>query len=131
VISWSDAQVVAAVSTGSSSGVAEIQQDNGESNSIPFTINTAAIASVSPDNGLPGTRVTISGSGFGAAQGNGNIWLGTASGVVNSWSDGQIVATVAAGSATGTVQVLQNGVMSNAVSFAINLPHITWISPNK
>lgn len=130
VISWSDTQVVATVSTGSSSGVVEIQQSSGDSNSVPFTIGTATIAGVSPNNGLPGTQVTISGSGFGAAQGNGSVWLGTAPAIVNSWSDGQVVATVAAGAATGNAQVLQNGVMSNAVPFTINLPHITWISPN-
>jgi len=30
-------------------------------------------------------------------QGNGQVWLGTANAVVTSWSDTQIVATVAVG----------------------------------
>jgi hypothetical protein len=97
---------------------------------VPFTINTAAISSVSPNNGLAGTQVTITGSGFGAAQGNGNVWLGTVPAIVNSWSDGQVVATVAPGAASGNAVILQNGVMSNAVPFAINLPQITYITPN-
>jgi len=130
VLSWSDSQVVATVSTGSSSGVAQIQQSNGASNPVVFTINTAAIASISPTSGLPGTQVTISGSGFGGTQASGNAWLGTIPGIVNSWSDTQVVATVAAGAASGSVQVLQNGVMSNGVSFTINLPHIASITPN-
>ena len=129
VVSWSDTQVVATVSTGSTSGLALIQQSSA-SNSVPFTINTAAIANISPNNGLPGTQVTITGSGFGATQDSGNVWLGTVPATVNSWSDGQVIATVASGAATGNALVLQNGVMSNGVPFVINLPHITGITPN-
>ena len=130
VASWSDTQIVATVPTGSSSGVVQIQQSNGTSNAVAFTINTAAITGVSPSSGLAGTQVTITGSGFGANQGTGNVWLGTVPGIVSSWSDSRIVATVASGAATGNVQVLQNGVMSNTIPFTINLPHIVGISPN-
>jgi IPT/TIG domain/Bacterial Ig-like domain (group 2)/Galactose oxidase, central domain len=130
VSSWSDTQIVATVSTGSSSGVVQIQQTNGSSNSVPFTISTATIGGISPTCGVPGTQVTITGSGFGSIQGSGNIWLGTVPAIVNSWSDGEVVATVATGAATGNAQVLQNGVMSNAVPFTSNLPVITSISPN-
>jgi hypothetical protein len=129
VVSWSDSQVVATVSAGSSSGVAEIQQGS-PSNSVPFTINTASVTGISPTSGLPGTQVTISGSGFGAVQGSGQVWLGTAPAVVNSWSDGQVIATVATGAGSGSAEILQNGVMSNAVPFTINLPHISGITPN-
>ena len=66
---------------------------------------------------------------FGAAQGNGQVWLGTAAAVVQSWSDTQIVAQVGAGAASGNAQVLQNGVMSNAVAFTVNTPQIASISP--
>ena len=130
VASWSDTQIVATVPTGSSSGVVQIQQSNGTSNAVAFTINTAAITGVSPSSGLAGTQVTITGSGFGANQGTGNVWLGTTPGIVSSWSDSRIVATVASGAATGNVQVLQDGVMSNTIPFTINLPHVAGISPN-
>jgi len=79
---------------------------------------------------VPGvTAVTISGSGFGAQQGTGQVWLGTANGVVQSWSDTQVVAQVAAGAASGNAQVLQGGVMSNAVPFTVNTPQLASISP--
>ena len=130
VVSWSDSQVVATVSTGSTSGVAQVQQNGSASNSTPFTISTAAITSVSPNNGLAGTQVTISGSGFGATQGSGSVWLGTVPAIVGSWSDSQVVATVATGAATGNAMILQNGVLSNAIPFTINLPQITGITPN-
>ena len=79
---------------------------------MPFNVNTATILTVTPASGVPGTPVTIAGSSFGAAQGGGQVWLGTANSVVQSWSDTQIVALVASGSASGNALVLQNGVMS-------------------
>jgi trimeric autotransporter adhesin len=129
VVSWSDTQVVATVNTGSMSGVAEIEQGGLASNSVTFTVNTASITNVSPTSGLPGTQVTITGSGFGATQGTGNVWLGTAAGVVDSWSDGQVVATVPSGSTSGNAQILQNGVLSNAVAFTIDSLQISSITP--
>ncbi len=130
VLTWSDTQVIAAVNTGSSSGAAQVHQNNLASNAVPFTVNTATITGISPNAGLPGTQVTISGSGFGSTQGTGIVWLGTAAAIVDSWSDGQVVATVAAASNTGNAQILQNGVWSNSVPFSIDSLQITSISPN-
>ncbi|MFZ0308794.1 MAG: IPT/TIG domain-containing protein [Candidatus Sulfotelmatobacter sp.] len=129
-MSWNNNQVIATVNTGSSSGVAQIQQNGLSSNSIAFTVNTALISNVSPAGGLPGTQVTITGSGFGATQGSGMVWLGTAVGVVTNWSDGQVVATVAAGSTSGNALVLQNGVLSNTFPFTIDSLQIANIAPN-
>ncbi len=130
IVSWSDTQVVATVSANAQSGTAQITQGGVASNSVSFSVNTASITGITPDNGVPGTQVTISGSGFGAVQGIGNAWLGSASGTVVSWSDSQVVATVATGSTSGAVQILQNGVLSNSLSFTVNVPHITGISPS-
>ena len=131
VTSWSDTQVVATVATGSVSGVAQIQQRGALSNSVSFSVTTPTISSISPTSGTAGTQVNISGSGFGSAQGNGQVWLGTALGQVSSWSDTLISATVDPSSTSGNAQVLQNGVWSNAVSFSISgNPHISSISPN-
>jgi Bacterial Ig-like domain (group 2)/Protein of unknown function (DUF1573)/IPT/TIG domain/Abnormal spindle-like microcephaly-assoc'd, ASPM-SPD-2-Hydin/Galactose oxidase, central domain len=129
VVSWSSTQIVATVASNSQSGTAQITQGGVLSNAVTFTVNTATITAVSPPSGVAGTQVTISGSGFGAVQGAGQVWLGTASGLVESWSDSQVVAQVAAGSTTGTAQVLQNGVWSNPEAFTVNTPHITNITP--
>jgi hypothetical protein len=128
VVSWSDTQVVAAVNTGSTSGYAQIIQGTA-SNSTSFTVAAPAITGASPASGTPGTQVTISGSNFGAPQANGNVWLGSAYGTVVSWSDTQVVATVASGSASGTVQILQNGVWSNSLPFNTGIPQVTTITP--
>ena len=44
-------------------------------------------------------------TGFGAVQGNGIVWLGSMPGVVQRWTDTQVVAVVAATSVTGVVRV--------------------------
>jgi hypothetical protein len=128
-ISWSDTRVVATVAANATSGTAQVQRGGYWSDPLPFVVSTATISNVTPSSGVPGTQVTISGSGFGAVPGSGQVWLGTLAGVVQSWSDAQVVATVAPGSTSGNAQVLQNGVMSNAVPFSVNMPHITAVSP--
>ena len=127
VVSWSDTQVVATVAANSTSGVAQIRHGSW-SNSVSFDVATATITGISPDNGVSGTSVTVTGSGFGSSQGTGLVWLGTANGVVQSWSDTQIVALVASGSLSGSAQVLKSGVLSNAVAFTVNTPQITDVS---
>jgi hypothetical protein len=129
VVSWSDQTIQATVSSGSTSGVVQVQQGGSSSNSVPFTVNSGTINSISPNNGLSGTAVTINGSGFGAAQGGGVVWIGTVPGAVTHWDDNLITATVGLGSNSGTVQVLQNGTWSNSFPFTINLPHILNINP--
>jgi len=130
VVNWSDSQVVAAVASGSSSGQARIQQNGVVSNSISFTVNTPTIASVSPSSGIAGTEVTLTGSSFGATPGSAIVMLGNTPGIVSSWSDTQVVATVAAGSVSGNAQILQYGVWSNAIPFTTGIPQISGITPN-
>jgi hypothetical protein len=129
VVSWSDTQVVATVANNSETGTAKVRQGGTWPNSVTFTVTTATISSISPTNGLPGAQVTINGSGFGSAQGNGQVTLGTTNGVVQSWSDSQIIALVGNGALSGNAQVLQNGVYSNAMPFAVNVPQLSSISP--
>ena len=130
VVTWTDTQIVATVAAISKSGTAQVQQGGLSSNAVQFNVNTATILNVSPASGVPGTQVTITGSGFGATQGSGQVFLGTANGLVQSWSDTQVVAVVATGSTSGNAVILQNGVMSNAVPFAVNSLHIASINPN-
>ncbi len=96
----------------------------------PSSAPAPVITSVAPTSGVPGsTQVTITGSGFGATQGSGFLQLGTQNGVVSSWSDTQIVATVAAWAASGIASVNQNSLYSNNVPFTISAPVIQGILP--
>ena len=97
VVSWSDTAIAATVSSNATSGIAQVQQYGVWSNSVSFNVSTATITNVTPASGLPGAQVTIAGSGFGSAQGSGQVWLGTANAVVQSWSDSQVVAVIGTG----------------------------------
>jgi hypothetical protein len=130
VRSWSDTEITAEVVPGSTSGVVQVQQGGVWSNWIDFAISTPIVSRVTPTSGIPGTQVTVTGSGFGASQGTGNVVLGTVYGNVVSWSDTQVVATVAAGSTTGTARIFQSGTVSNAVNFTVNSPHIDGVDPH-
>jgi hypothetical protein len=92
------------------------------SNSLTFDVWNPTVYNLSPYSGPVGTQVTISGAAFGAAQGSGLVWIGTKYAAVVSWSDTEIVATVAADSATGDVQVYQGGVWSNTATFTVTPP---------
>src|SRR6266446_5359357 len=129
VVSWSDAQVVATVASGSKTGVAQVLQGGVWSNAVDFTVITPNISSVSPATAVAGRQITISGTGFGASQGSGNVWLGSTYGVLVGWSDTQIVANVASGSKSGVAQVLQGGVWSNTVNLTVSTPNITSVTP--
>jgi hypothetical protein len=89
-----------------------------------------SVSSLSPTSGVPGTQVTLTGSGFGAVQGTGSVWLANklAASIV-SWSDTQVVATVDSNVASGSGCVQQAGTWSNCVTFTIITPTITSISP--
>ncbi len=131
VISWSDTQVVATVASGAKSGTAQILQGGVWSAPINFTVITPVVTSVSPSPATPGAQVTLTGTGFGATQGSGNVWLGSTYGIVVSWSDTQVVATIASGAKSGTAQILQGGVWSDSTLLLVNAapPVITTVSP--
>jgi hypothetical protein len=129
VVSWSDTQVVATIVSGAKSGTAQILQNGAWSSAISFTVITPSVTSVTPSTGMAGTQVTFTGTGFGATQGSGDVWLGSTYGAVVSWSDTQIVATVAAGSQSGTAQILQGGVWSDVISFTVTTPKVTSVTP--
>ncbi len=129
--SWGPGSIVVFVPDGATTGSVIVTTAGGASGGASFTlIPTFSITSVSPTVGIPGiTSVTITGSAFGATQGSGQVWLGTANGVVQSWSDTQIVAQVAADSLSGNVMVLQNGVMLNGGAFTVDALQVASIRP--
>ncbi|MDP3974841.1 MAG: YCF48-related protein [Candidatus Jorgensenbacteria bacterium] len=68
-------------------GGSSVWQDPAQYDTIP------SVSSVSPSAPLIGSTITINGSGFGASQGNGKLYIG---GVVTptSWSDTQVTANL-------------------------------------
>ena len=129
-VSWSNTQIVATVASGATSGTAQVKESGVWGNTVALTVITPVITSVSPTTARAGDSITITGTGFGSSQGSGSVWLGSKlAGSYVSWSDTQIVATVASGSVTGTAQVQQGGVWANYGTFTVITPVLSSISP--
>jgi hypothetical protein len=129
IASWSDTQIVATIPSGSRDGVAEVIQNGLSSNDLPLTMDVPQITGISPAVVAPGMQMTINGTGFGATQGGGFVATANTNGNVVSWSDAQILITIAPGTSKGQVYVHQGGVNSAPVSFTMIPPVITNISP--
>jgi hypothetical protein len=130
IVSWSATQIVATVAANSTSGNAQVQQSGVWGNQVAFTVTSPSITSISPTTARAGDSITITGTNFGATQGTGQVWLGSKlAGSYVSWSNTQIVATVASGATSGTAQVKQSGVWGNQVTITILTPTITNVTP--
>ena len=127
--SWSDTSVTAVVPPAATSG--NVVLTTGRllnSNAVTFNIAIPpAIGSVSPASGIVGSQITISGSNFGATQGQ--VSLGGQPLSLSSWSDTSILATIPSGAATGNLVVTaSNGLSSNASAFTIS-PFVSGVTP--
>jgi N-acetylneuraminic acid mutarotase len=120
--SWSNTSIVAAVPTGATSGDVVVSVSGVASNGVEFTRLTGSptIASVSPSSGNAGLAVTITGSNFGSAQGQGTVQFhGAAAGVLN-WSESSITAVVPTTTTGQVVVTTANGQSSTSnVSFTV------------
>ncbi len=81
--------------------------------------STLSINNLSPQCGVAGIPVTITGSGFGATQGESKVFFGTVEAAVQSWSSTQIRVTVPSAAVTGDVTVQVAGETSNPIRFTI------------
>lgn len=118
--SWSDTAIAIPVPTSLSSGNADVivTVNAVPSNAVSYTV-TPAITSISPASGFPGTQVTITGTSFGATQGQ--VTIGQQQMIIDTWSDTSVVATVPADALTGNLLLTTNGSLaSNFSSFAVN-----------
>lgn len=83
---------------------------------VPTTLN---ITSLSPASGAIGTPVTVTGSGFGDAQGASTVTFSGVSATPSSWTATSLLVPVPAGATTGNVIVTVGGIASNAVNFTV------------
>jgi hypothetical protein len=87
-----------------------------------------AIAGLSVTSGPVGTPVTISGTDFGATQGNSTVKFNGTPGNPTSWSATSIVVDVPSGATTGSVVVTVDGRASNGITFTVTAPAPTITS---
>jgi len=121
--SWSDTSITVTVPNGAATGPVVVTVAGINSNASIFGVTTPpSISFATPTTTVAGTQVTIVGSSFGVDQGSGSVVLGNTSGTIISWTDTQIVATVASNAQSGVAQVFQNSLGSNQIPLTIVLP---------
>ncbi|MCU1304992.1 MAG: repeat-associated core domain protein [Candidatus Sulfotelmatobacter sp.] len=120
--SWSDTSIVTTVPAAASSGAVVVAVNGVPSAGVTFTL-TPSISTVTPNPGLAGSPVTITGNNFGATQGSSTITFNGTTAVVTNWSNTSITATVPGNVTPGNVLVRVNGVPSNGIAFALPPPY--------
>ena len=141
---WSEAEIRAAVPEGVASGLVAVTVGGQASNGVEFTVTAGgkgtagavattvsastsegeensgpAITSLSPEEGAVGASVTVTGTGFGAAQGNSTVSFNGVVGVPTSWSETAIQVPVPEGAASGPVVVTVGDQASPGVAFRV------------
>jgi RHS repeat-associated protein len=132
--SWNSTTIVATVPSTASTGNVVVTSNSASSSGVSFTVVPSPnISSISVNNGVSGTPITINGTNFGSGQGSeaGLVVFNGASAFISSWSSTSIVAQVpsTATPGAGTVSVTAGGVESNALTFTVN-PNITSFAPS-
>jgi hypothetical protein len=126
---YNDSIIETKYPTGCATGVVSVLVDDVTSNSIPYT--AFGITKVEPTETRPGDTITITGNGFGAAQGTGSVTLGGVPMTVVQWRDKYIKALVSEDHRSGEVAVRMMGIGSNTVGITVGfVPVLTSIEPS-
>jgi sugar lactone lactonase YvrE len=95
-----------------------------------FTVATPEVGGISPNYGAPASLIAITGTNFGATQGNSYVTINGALCGVTAWSDTSITIRVPSNASTGNLVVTAGGETSNSAAFTFYLyPAITTVSP--
>jgi IPT/TIG domain len=116
--SWSYTSIVVPVPAAATNGNAVVTVGGVASNGASFSV-VPNIASFAPPNGIAGTAITVSGTGFGSTQGTSTITFNGTTATPASWSDTSIVVAVPAGATSGNVVVTVASLASNAAYFSV------------
>jgi hypothetical protein len=126
--SWGDSSITVPVPSGATTGSVVVTVGGIASNGIVFSISPQ-INSLSPQTGLIGTSITISGARFGSSQGTSTVTFNDTAATPTSWSDTSIAVPVPSGATTGPVVVTVGGIPSSGVTFTVLQITITYPTP--
>jgi RHS repeat-associated protein len=139
IVSWSDAKIVATVPSSATSGPLSVTVNAvPSSSSNVFDVPYPTITSVSSGCGAAYGLFTITGSGFGATQGAGLVYInGTQQGIAAQggvgaplWSDTSITFQLQSGTTSGPLTVNIYDATSNALQFSVEgAPTVTGVNP--
>ena len=122
ILSSSSTSITIYVPGNATSGPVTVSVGSYQSNAVQFTVlPPPTITGISPNTGVVGTPVTISGSGFGSTQSNSSVAFGgVVAAAASSWSDSQIIVNVPQGTITGPVTVTVANFTGQGPAFTID-----------
>jgi len=82
-------------------------------------LDPPTITSIEPDSVSIGGAVTINGARFGDARGSSDVFFGTREALTPTWTNTRIVATVPTGAVNDSVEVVVDGMRSNALAYTV------------
>ncbi|MBU1671862.1 MAG: IPT/TIG domain-containing protein [Actinobacteria bacterium] len=123
--SYNEVRVIVPETTG---GPVTVQTVAGTSNNDVTVQVVPTIGSLSANHGRVGDAVTVTGTGFGPAQGGSTVSFNGVDAAVISWGANSITATVPDTATTGNVVVTVDALASNGLPFAV-WPKITGLDP--
>jgi hypothetical protein len=117
---WGATSIVVPVPVAAATGNVVVTVSGAASNGVPFTV-IPHITGLSPTSGDAGTAITLSGSGFGSAQGVATVTFNGTSAAPTTWGTTSITVPVPAAATTGDVVVTVGGNASNGVTFTLTI----------
>ena len=121
VTSWSDTSITTTVPSSAVTGPLQVIVGGVFSNTANVIVTgSLSVTSISPGMGMPGSSVTIQGTGFGATQGSGTVAFDGTVATVTNWSNTSITATVGSGTLSGLVSVTVAGLTAYGPNFNVN-----------
>ena len=132
---WSATSITTLVPVGATTGSVVVSVSGQASNGYAFTVSggssAPSIASIESNPAAVGTSVTVTGTNFGAAQGDSTLTFNGTTASPTNWSATSITTLVPVGATTGNVIVTVGGQESNGFAFEVSggtMPGdaITW-----
>jgi len=124
---WGDSAIYVRVPAGASTGNVAVTVGGAASNGLAFTVNTApGIASISPQSGLVGTQVLITGANFGATQQGSLVSLKGINVSALNWADTSILVVVPPGASSGPFVVTVGAQTGNSSVFTVSSVASGW-----
>jgi RHS repeat-associated protein len=126
--------VLNAPSPGTHNYFAKVTDSNGmvaQSSTTGVSWVVPQISGFSPVAGLPGTPVTITGTGLGTQSNNSISFNGVPVNTVTSWTDSQVVVAVPQSASTGPLKAIFNNTVEvdTSSTFEVPNPVITAVNP--
>lgn len=125
--SWTNLSISATVPTAATTGNVVVTTAAGLASAGVNFVVRPKINGISPSSGTPGTPVTLTGSGFGAAPGS--VWFGSVQASITSWTTTSIDTIVPPGVTSSSLVVNASGIDSNNPGFSIPRPTVDSFFP--